>query len=591
MNRTIKRTVEEQVNYFLFGPLVAFMFLSGAFGCSVSLPDGKIACNGPEDCPKYWYCINNVCTKKKVEIGFTPVDSGDAEAGTADTPAEQVNGRDGCVGPVACEAGQCGTITNVCDGGVIRCPACQSGFLCEGNRCIPMPDSGCPGCILDNTCYGPGQLNPTNRCELCSPAASAAAWTANEGALCDDGKYCFESDKCVGNGCAGTARDCNDKCSCTDDTCSEEKQRCVNQSNCGAKRVCDCTDNRCKQVCADSQCTIDQVCYNGGVSNPTNECQICDVGKSKTAWTARVGFACGAASSDACAGQNTCNVYGMCVSNPTKAGTPCGDPSDTECSDPDSCDGQGKCSPNHSGTDVACGGAPGVCEEQRYCNGSGACGDKKFKRGGKCAEATDCAGTSYCDILGLGWCMPTFYSSEGTACGDRDLGLCENADTCDGAGNCIDHGFRASGTTCGTSDKKCHTKECDDLHACNEVHVKNDTPCGTSTDCSVWQCQDGDCIQKFLGGEKVCQESDNKCKLLTTCNGTNASCPYQYAQADTLCGTNNTCVTNRCDAVGNCITTEKGNGASCELEGGGQGICSSNTCVPPSGSGGAGGTG
>ena len=52
------------------------------------------------------------------------------------------------------------------------------------------------GCVIDSACYGDGQVNPLNPCQVCDP--SAVDWSDNDGASCDDGLFCTADDRVLG---------------------------------------------------------------------------------------------------------------------------------------------------------------------------------------------------------------------------------------------------------------------------------------------------------------------------------------------------------------------------------------------------------
>ena len=59
----------------------------------------------------------------------------------------------------------------------------------------------CDGCLINGACYGNGQTNPDNHCEICDAFNAGDDWTDNDGALCNDGLFCNGVDTCSGGSC------------------------------------------------------------------------------------------------------------------------------------------------------------------------------------------------------------------------------------------------------------------------------------------------------------------------------------------------------------------------------------------------------
>ncbi|HEU5061397.1 MAG TPA: formylglycine-generating enzyme family protein [Kofleriaceae bacterium] len=63
-------------------------------------------------------------------------------------------------------------------------------------------DGGAGGCRIAGVSYGDGDGHPDDPCLMCDAAASASEWSPNDGAVCDDGKYCTGEDSCAGGTCS-----------------------------------------------------------------------------------------------------------------------------------------------------------------------------------------------------------------------------------------------------------------------------------------------------------------------------------------------------------------------------------------------------
>ena len=286
-----------------------------------------------------------------------------------------------------CDA-ECGTISDGC-GKDIECGICKAGFICVNNECV----SGCDGCNIDGVCYETGAVNPANQCEICSPASSKTSWSPNSGALCNDGKYCTESDVCDGTVCTGKSRNCDDGVGCNgQETCSEIDGSCVvGTPTCSEAEYCDAVSNSCVSICDPTDCIINRTCYQNDVQNAANICLVCNSAANKNDWSVAVGQACGDAATE-CSGQDTCDAQGNCLPNNAPRGSICGE-AETVCSGQDTCDGNGNCLPNHFGLLTPCG-TPAKCENQDYCDGNGVCVDALFKwPGSPCGDGpTTCSG-------------------------------------------------------------------------------------------------------------------------------------------------------------------------------------------------------
>jgi uncharacterized protein (TIGR03382 family) len=179
-------------------------------------------------------------------------------------------GRDG-----TCRSGRC-------------CLGCWDGSLCQVGDSLDQCGGGggmCEGCVVDeNICT-------SEVCEggMCMTAASAEV-------LCDDGMFCTENDRCMGEVCMGTVRACDDMDPCSADSCDEASRRCVFDRS--------------------ASCTIDGMCVAGGSANPANACQICDTSASASRWTpVAAGTECGTPSCTGgmLMGSSRCDASGMCM--------------------------------------------------------------------------------------------------------------------------------------------------------------------------------------------------------------------------------------------------------------------------------------
>jgi len=178
----------------------------------------------------------------------------------------------------------------------VRTGGCDDGLFCtEGDTCT---DGTCTGAARD--------CDDENLCtsDSCDDTADACA-NANNELACDDGNFCTVDDACSAGQCAGAPRDCGDSDVCTDDICNEVGDVCENPNNTVA---CDdglfCT---VLESCSGGEC-------GGGLANPcddANQCtdDSCDETGNSCVNTANTS-ACD--DGDACTENDICSV-GTCT--------------------------------------------------------------------------------------------------------------------------------------------------------------------------------------------------------------------------------------------------------------------------------------
>jgi hypothetical protein len=254
------------------------------------------------------------------------------------------------------------------------CDACTCGeSACAGcARCIhPDADEVCDG--IDNNCTQGIDEDPT---------ASAS---------CVDEFFCDGEEYCSGGACQeGTAVDCTDSVGCTEDSCNEGTDECVNLPNdafcddgqwCNGAETCDVvlecvggTGRDCdvSVVCSGDCCDEGQWCTGTETCDALLDCQDgtpvdCDDGVTCTVDACNEGtLSCDHTASDAlcddgqwCNGAETCDAGLDC-----QAGTPV-DCSDTnDCTD-DFCDD----------TDDACQNVCNAVDDQDDCCADPVCED------------------------------------------------------------------------------------------------------------------------------------------------------------------------------------------------------------------------
>lgn len=163
------------------------------------------------------------------------------------------------------------------------------------------------GCLIDNVCVAPGELNPTNDCEACVVDVSTSSWTPlAEGQTCGD-----------------TA---DDECNALD--------------TCDGAGLCQDNFKPDGTVCPDdgNECTDDE-CLAGSCDHPNR----------------LIDTPCGDVATDTeCDKPDSCDGSGACRDNFLVEGEPCGDPTSTQCNKRDICDGVGFCDDNLEPDETGC---------------------------------------------------------------------------------------------------------------------------------------------------------------------------------------------------------------------------------------------
>ncbi|MBW2398913.1 MAG: alkaline phosphatase family protein, partial [Deltaproteobacteria bacterium] len=232
-------------------------------------------------------CCSSTCS---YETPGSPCDDGDActspdtcdGAGSCDAGAPVVcddslfcNGVESCDSGLGCQAGSppnCddGTFCtdDSCDEGLTQCVNavvhgnCSNGLFCDGDEtCDPALDcqAGTPvDCNDGLLCTDDACIEATDQC-------------ANTPVVCDNGSFCDGTEGCDPLlGCiAGPPVDCSDSVACTNDSCDEGSDICVNTPD-------------------DFSCDDGQQCNGVETCDPTLDCQAgtpldCDDGDECTA--------------------------------------------------------------------------------------------------------------------------------------------------------------------------------------------------------------------------------------------------------------------------------------------------------------------
>ena len=241
------------------------------------------ACNGAEVCragvcapaPALSCDDANPCTVDRCDGTAGCVHTPQA-AGFVCAPATQCGGASTCVGTV-CTAGPSGSCddNNPCtadscgsNGACLHAPldgtscndgnACNGSEMCRAGACA----AGSPVvCTASDQCHDVGTCDPGTG--VCSNPSKA------DGAICNDGNACTNTDVCRSGTCSGTAKACNatDQCH-TAGVCDPATGTCSNPVAVGQT----CNDGN---MCTSGDvCRTDGSCAGSGSCGPT-PCQVC----------------------------------------------------------------------------------------------------------------------------------------------------------------------------------------------------------------------------------------------------------------------------------------------------------------------------
>lgn len=229
-----------------------------------------------------------------------------------------------------CDADHDGcTVGDACAGGLCRAGPrddCKDDRLCTADRCV---SDGADGrrcehallsgwCLVEDRCFGPGDVDVFNPCRACDPAASTSVLTPiADGTECDaDHDGCTIDDACLAGACLpGDMADCDDLLTCTADSC---------MSLGDAAFACD-------HALLPLKCLVGGVCLDIGDANPDNLCEVCNPLDSEAEWTVLPdGTECGRL--------NPCLTEGTCRRGWCEAGDPVVCPAQDICHEDAVCD-------------------------------------------------------------------------------------------------------------------------------------------------------------------------------------------------------------------------------------------------------------
>ena len=499
-------------------------------------------------------------------------------------PGQAVDCDDG----VACTADSCDEAADAC----AHAPAdatCDDGLWCNGSE-VCDPETGCqagaaPDCDDEVGCT----------IDACDEEADACTHQT-DAAACDDGFWCNGAEGCDAvQGCQpGTAPDCNDGVGCTQDSCDEQADACVNAPDnaacddglwCNGPEVCDpeagcqrqaapdcddgiaCTIDTCDEerdmclqtpddaACSDgNDCTVDTCLPDSGCQHVAgNQGQVCDQGGCTGTCSDGLCVPC------ACADDGDCDDGFACTTDICDAGVCVYQTDDAACDDGQWCNGAERCVVDQGcqpGTAPDCDDGVGCtddscdedadhcsnvvdhanCDDGDWCNGAEVCDAVQDCQPGTppdCDDGVNCTDDS-CDEDG-DVCLHTANDAN---CDDGFF--CNGAETCDAQNGC-----QAGGDPC-DDGVGCTVDTCDeDADSCS--HAPDDAACNDGAFCN------GD---EICDAQNDCQPGTDPCDdgvgcTVDACDEDADSC--NHTPDDALCDNGDFCDgAETCDAVLDC---------------------------------------
>ena len=357
-------------------------------GCTVNETCTNGVCVGlPKDCSAWGdQCNVGVCIGTTGVCAAQPAFEGDAcDDGSACT-----------IGDV-CTSGVCAGTPKDCSG---FSDACNSG-VCIGTTgvCAAQPTNeggGCDdsdGCTINDVCSTGVCLGGAKDCSALDDACNigvcvgttgiCAAQPMNEDGACDDGNGCTVNDVCSTGVCLGNSMDC----SIFDGQCNIGV--CI-----GTTGVCEAQPANEGNTCDDGDdCTVDDVCSNGGCLGVPKDCSGMD---------------------DQCNLGVCVGTSGVCQALPDREGLMCDDRN--ACTRADHCE-VGRC----VSEPIDCSFMSDQCNVGACVGTSGVCAAEPANEGATCDDGDLC---TILDICSNGGCFGTpMLCPPGEVC-DPQFGVC-----------------------------------------------------------------------------------------------------------------------------------------------------------------------
>ena len=249
------------------------------------------------DCPTIYHCKSGNCVldvcassqSKCISNGIAKCNSVGDGYGSPSSCVKQKcvqSGHTAKCEPWTCTP-PCKGTTDTCDQGTCKCgtlPSCSgSSDTCVSGACMCGTAAACSGasdtcasgvckCGSAAACAGTTDTCLSGACKCgTGPACSGASDSCTAGVCtCGSGPACTAPKVCKAGSCISCTKnsDCDDKLSCTTDTCAA---------------------GTCTNKLSSGYCLINKVCYKDGAVNAGDKCKKCDIGKSTSSWSPAAG--------------------------------------------------------------------------------------------------------------------------------------------------------------------------------------------------------------------------------------------------------------------------------------------------------------
>jgi hypothetical protein len=607
------------------------------------------SCKGtPRDCKDNDPCTNDKCDGTVSD--YTKACLHEPFDGPCDDGSKCTSGdlcKDGtCAGAeIKCDDKNPCTI-DVCDtvkgctyklapGGVTKCDdglSCTVNDYCDAGKCVAEKDQ-CESCVSDSFCiqkYGQGDkctgqmkcVDAAAKGKVCSiDIKTVISCDANNDTPCSvntcdpntgackpaiktEGLPCTATDKCIGTAscnaqgnCVGATLQCDDKNSCTVDSCDpkvgclfkpkSDGSACDDGTACTPSEGDKCAQGQCVNPVNTCTCASDGDCakfegQDGDLCNEKYKCTadakgkfckpvtgtetVCDGSKDTPCVSSICQKATGQCKAIAKAESAPCDDQDMCTLGETCAAGLCKSTKSLVCNDGNSC------------TDDICDPATGCLSGPKPSGGKCDDGDKcttgDVCKSGKCTGAqVNCDDGNECT---LDLCSKTGGCSNQV----DDTLPCSDGDPCTANDACKTGTCKASAVVC--DDKNpCTVDACDGLGGCKNIVVDgkdcdDGNPCTVSDVCKIAQCigvnkacDDGNACTEDACKEGACTylagtgkgcDDGNACTSSDVCDKTGAC-----VGKDTPCDNSNTCIQypNGCLPAKGCVAVTN-DGVSCD---------------------------
>ncbi len=553
-------------------------------------------------------CTNDSCNEGSDSCQFV-VDNGNCDDGSFCNGAEvcnavsdcQAGSAPNCDDGVGCTIDSCNEGSDSCDNALDH-GSCDNGLFCDGNEvCHPTSDcqaGAAPNCDDGVSCTNDSCLEGSDSCSNVADNGNC-----DNGLFCDGNEVCHPTNDCQ----AGTAPNCDDGVGCTNDICREGIDSCdnvVDNGNCDNGLFCDgteichptndcqagtapncddgvsCTNDicregidRCENAVDDSNCDNGLFCDGAETCDAVNDCE------AGAAPTIDDGVSCTADSCDE-ANDQVVNA-----------------PSDAVCDDGAFCNGAETCD---AVNDCQAGTAPTVddgvtctidlCDEVndtvRNDANDGLCDDGAFCNGTETCDATNGCQAGVGPVVddGVSCTIDSCNEVTDTVANVATDGLCDDgafcngSETCDAAADCqagtapvVSDGIDCTNDSCDeTNDVVVNAVDdgnCDDGLFCNGAET-----CSATADCQVGRapdCDDGvGCTDDACNeGQDSCTNTPNagNCDDGAFCNGTEICDATNDCQAGTapVIDDGVGCTNDSCDEANDVVINVTDN-ASCD---------------------------